>query len=103
MSDNHTYDVENSSEDAEIWSMPYTDALPLLMAKYDLNEKDAFGLWYRHQEVKHLADDVEVIGTEEQAERARQRRNAPGVVHRMLFAGRKKTTGSEPEVPDNEE
>jgi len=103
MSDNKTRDLENNSEDVEYWSMPYTDAVPLLMVKYNLDENDAFGLWYKHQDIEHLADDVEVVRDEEHAERVRQRDNAPGVVRRMLFGGRKRSTGSEPEASDDKE
>lgn len=103
MSDNDIRNLGNDNEDAEYWSMMPQDAVPLLIAKYNLNEKDAFGLWYQHQDVQPLVDDVEFIETEEQLERFRQMVNAPDVIRRKLFGGLKKSTGSGPKAPDNEE
>ncbi len=79
---NNRYD----DEDQDVWQMPSVDAIPLLVERHGISEREAYAIWYEHQDHSRIVDDVEIIQDEQQAEEIERQRAAPEVVTRKLFS-----------------
>jgi hypothetical protein len=55
-----------------IWTLHVVDALPLIIEKFNVTEREAFGMWLDHQPKNQPRQDVREISTEEQRKEMRK-------------------------------
>jgi hypothetical protein len=78
-----------TESDEIIWTLHVVDALPLIIEKFNVTEREAFGLWLDHQPKNQPGPDVINMDTDEKRREARERLTKPGIAKFSFKSGKR--------------
>jgi hypothetical protein len=83
------------NNDDELWGKDVVEALPLIMERFNISEREAYKMWFEHQPKNQPRQDVVNMDTDEKRREARERLKKSSVAKFSFKTGKQITNDSD--------